>query len=812
MVVVLKPVSAEGIADVRIDGGLLAVGQNEAPFSSYEPHLVESLSKRHARIFQENNALFVVDLGSEGGTTLNGEAVPRTPVVMNPGDVIAFSDKLSYKVEFPAESASEAPQQSAQAPRLLLVPEREDRGLESLAVERFPFLVSNSGGLFSRYRKSLPREINYISRRHAHIFLQDGEIYVEDLGSTNGTFVAGVRLGERAEKLRDGVTLSFGQSVFSYKVEIQNTQPNEQQTVFEAGARARAADKPPVLEGTTFVSTASSFLDIYCTSSDDSRDKQSTVVQQKPSDNSGLHYGDWHRKLTQSPVGQTVSRLLAQRETRFAVTVVVGVLLLAGSAFWFFADDRREDIERALAAGAYGESLALAGDYLAENPDDAGVSELAIDALLKHVMPGWLQALNNNQFADVEQILSEAGNLAAQQKSKELIALLGWVGDVKQFVTGRAPQNRVRIFNDENKIMALVTWWDGDPDGHMRRFDRISRIFPEFTAIHTQALSQLRSLKSDEAVYVDAIEKLKETIQRRLEEDRGERLSDTLSEFESDYPRVDGIDLLQDDLENYLALARHMEGRDLQSYTRLLQDTEFHTPPFRNKVAERLVENPRLDGIADEYREAVNAWRAGRLDAAIRLLEPLSVGSWGGSARRKLERYNNSLAGFKELSLIQNNSDYPQRLIAYYASLDAGEDVAIQSALADDFNRYKDQALVEAAKSAQQAKAYWQEYNQSSGGIGGALRLEARLSQAFRAQAELLSLAHESVKRSAGVYELLNDDLPTEVASLHRDIVSEVQRQRRALEDLRIVLDSDMVNAKLDLLPQPRESVAGETE
>jgi uncharacterized membrane protein YdfJ with MMPL/SSD domain/pSer/pThr/pTyr-binding forkhead associated (FHA) protein len=48
-----------------------------------------------------------------------------------------------------------------------------------------------------------------LSRRHARVYLQDGRPFVEDLGSTNGTFVDGRRI-EGATELRPGQSLELG--------------------------------------------------------------------------------------------------------------------------------------------------------------------------------------------------------------------------------------------------------------------------------------------------------------------------------------------------------------------------------------------------------------------------------------------------------------------------------------------------------------------------------------------------------------------------------------------------------------------------
>jgi hypothetical protein len=52
----------------------------------------------------------------------------------------------------------------------------------------------------------------YVSQLHARLFQQNGEGYVEDLGSTNGTFVNGRQISGPT-RLRRGDHVQFGQTV-----------------------------------------------------------------------------------------------------------------------------------------------------------------------------------------------------------------------------------------------------------------------------------------------------------------------------------------------------------------------------------------------------------------------------------------------------------------------------------------------------------------------------------------------------------------------------------------------------------------------
>lgn len=57
---------------------------------------------------------------------------------------------------------------------------------------------------------------NFMSHRHSRIFKEDGGFFLEDLGSTNGTFLNGNEVTEDAMELLDGDKISIGQIEFMF--------------------------------------------------------------------------------------------------------------------------------------------------------------------------------------------------------------------------------------------------------------------------------------------------------------------------------------------------------------------------------------------------------------------------------------------------------------------------------------------------------------------------------------------------------------------------------------------------------------------
>jgi len=73
--------------------------------------------------------------------------------------------------------------------------------------ERFSLRASTSIGRDAG--NDVPLSDEAASARHAVLELRDGEWWIEDLGSTNGTVVNGIRI-ERAERLHFGDELAIG--------------------------------------------------------------------------------------------------------------------------------------------------------------------------------------------------------------------------------------------------------------------------------------------------------------------------------------------------------------------------------------------------------------------------------------------------------------------------------------------------------------------------------------------------------------------------------------------------------------------------
>jgi pSer/pThr/pTyr-binding forkhead associated (FHA) protein len=493
--IVLEPLNHPELGPVAIDDGLFAIGRTEQPFAGYPPDIVADLSRRHARIFVEGGDAYLADLGSKNGTTVNGVPVRHTIVRLHDGDEVGLARVLTYRVRLQA-AAPITP--AARLASLTLEPERPELGLEPIVITNFPFLISKVDDAFSRYKEKEPHQVGYLSRRHAHLFLKGGVPYVEDLGSTNGTFIGAVRLDEHAHALEDGDVLAFGGHHFVYRVRLQWEQVGPEPTVtrvsFPPAAPAAALDA----DHTTFVASAGSFLDIFCV--DDHAPAQEDEVNP-----AGLAPATAEPpKGTRGKAAMMAAGLLeamgaagdADQARLRRWLAVPGALAVAAVLLFQLAGAPERRLRGLVDSGDFATAAQLADDRLARDPDNADVKSLGTEALLKAELPQWMADVKAQRFGRAAQAVAHMQRLSRNNAdAKPLVAEVAWIGDVEQFAHARGGADApVRNPADGARVHRILRQWQDDQQAHQRAFATISAYVPAFRDTYAQAASDLRKL------------------------------------------------------------------------------------------------------------------------------------------------------------------------------------------------------------------------------------------------------------------------------------------------------------------------------
>lgn len=825
--IVLKPMSHPELGDIRIDENLFAIGRTEPPFDSYPSELVADLSRRHARIFSERGAVYIADLDSKNGTTVNGVNVQQKITRLRHGDEICFGGALSYRVQLGARVQNS--QRLAKLLSLTLTPERGDLGLQPIVVTRFPFLISKADDTFARYKDDYPHQVNYISRRHAHIFLKSGSPFVEDLGSTNGTFVAGKRLDEHAVPLKDEDLLAFGGHHFVYKVSLQKGEAEVDPTVTKLVSATPAATSttaaPPTApstaaaatpsameelhnaDKTTFVAAADSFLDIFCVDRAPQQEDEVNNEESKQADDAAKgtdkrparrKFAIFASELAQAFAGSDRGGM--KRALRWGAALAAVVVALALALYLGGASER--EIKDMLADGEYAQAATAASRHLEQDPANTELQALSTEALLKANVPNWLAALKARDFDRAAAILAGMQKLGrANAGVAPLVRELESVGNLEQFVMGRGGVDApIRMYADEERIKALIKRWEDDTQAHQRAFATISSHVPEFKDAYALALSHLRKLQSDDSVYLAAIERLKTSIATELNRDQPEALEAVLKEYAEKYPRIGGMDAVREDLRQYTDVENAVRAQNLGALNTLLAKVRFATPPFQARFRTLASSNrfPPAD-VIQQYQAVSKAWRAGDAQQAFAGLQKMSGGPWGEAISKELEHKKAITSEFAALQKARGAKGYDERLLSFYGSLDADEDAYFIRAAEADLGLQKEKGLGRAQELLNRAQAKWTQYREK-GPIEGAQRLEGSVSPQFRTQARLLAEAHEDAQQGMRIYTQLKAERPAQWSKLQEEISAEAELQRKSLQDLRNVLEPGLLKTKLALL------------
>jgi pSer/pThr/pTyr-binding forkhead associated (FHA) protein len=809
----LEPESHPAAGVIRIDEDLFAIGRFEAPFASYETDAVAQLSRRHARIFIENGAAYAADLGSKNGTTVNGVMLRERPVRLLAGDVIGFGGKLAFRVRMVPRAVSRT-YAAVPAVRMTLTPERGDLGLHLVEVTEFPFLISKADETFAQYSDRYPHQVNYVSRRHAHIFVKAGEPFVEDLGSTNGTFVDGRRVGETAVPLQDGASLAFGGNHFAYIVGLRReTEPcvttTTTTTVTATGPAAQGT--PDDLDKTTFITTAHSFLDIFCVDqgqpSDDEINRETLPDERVPA-----------RRRSRSRSVRFVSDLGAafgggqaiERRVLLCGLAFVAAMIAIGGALYFSGTVER-NLKNLVAQGDYRHAVPVVNAYLDKHPNDPQAMVLGTEALLKGYLPDWLDQLKHRNFDAARSVVSQMKTLGATNADARLLVdEIDWVGRLEAFMASRErPDAPIRIYADENRISELLKQWESDPSGHQRRLDRIASTVPAFRDLYAVALSHLRKLESDDSVYLAAIERLKASIDKALAPGGDpDALSGEIADYADKYPRLAGLDRMQDDLRQYLALKHALQSRELGPLVDAMQKARFTTPPFQAAQHQLDAKGLPTPDVVRRYVAVSDAWRNGQTEPAMTGLRSMAGGPWADAVSAELAHKQAVASQFADLQKSRGAQGYDDRVLSFYESLDPVADVWFVNAIQPDLGALRQKALARADEWFNRAQTAWTQYR-TNGAIGGDQRLETGLSDGFKKQAKLLTGAWSGAQRAAQLLHQLKADRSALADKLLAEISAEVDLQRRSLVQLSSVLDPGLLSAKLALIGEDKTSYKG---
>jgi pSer/pThr/pTyr-binding forkhead associated (FHA) protein len=170
--------------------------------------IAQGVSRKHARIFRENDKFWIEDAGATNGTFLNGSRIKKEP--LRHLDVIT----LGRAVDLMFLQRDREEPIAATADQIVSVRLRFNDGPEANTT----IDVAKGEVAFGRVEPcNVVLASRAIGKLHARIQRTGQQVVLQDLQSVNGTFVNGKRVSEVA--LSEGDKITLGAATLIYHAE-----------------------------------------------------------------------------------------------------------------------------------------------------------------------------------------------------------------------------------------------------------------------------------------------------------------------------------------------------------------------------------------------------------------------------------------------------------------------------------------------------------------------------------------------------------------------------------------------------------------
>ena len=164
----------------------------------------DTVSREHAMLLYQNGKFTLRDLGSSNGTYVNDKKIMEA--VISNGDMVRFG-QATFKFQLPRTAGS------------------GQRATGSAELKPVAWLIGEKGVKHPLRlgKNTIGREEDNtvilgdtaVSRHHAVLYVEKNAFTIQDLGSSNGTFVNGERMGAGRVRIKPGDSVRFGTQGFT---------------------------------------------------------------------------------------------------------------------------------------------------------------------------------------------------------------------------------------------------------------------------------------------------------------------------------------------------------------------------------------------------------------------------------------------------------------------------------------------------------------------------------------------------------------------------------------------------------------------